>query len=186
MKEENIFLGFRKSKRIFLREVRNEDVNDAYYRWMNDGEITKYLESRYYPNSLESLKEYVNNNKNNDLNVFFAIVLKENKYHIGNIKLGPINWIHRFADVGIIIGEKNYWGKGYGTEAIKLVADYAFYTLNLNKLNSGCYAVNRASIKAFEKAGFAQEGVKKKQYFFEGKYIDDVQLGLLNNCSMEK
>jgi len=163
-----------------LREVRVSDVNDNYYRWMNDPEITQYLESRFYPNSMESLQKYVKRKLGNPDEIFLAIINKERDFHIGNIKIGPINWIHRVAEVGILIGDKTSWGKGYGTEAIGLVVKYAFNILNLHKLTAGCYNSNQGSLKAFQKNGFEIEGIRKKHNFHNGKYIDAILLGLLN------
>ena len=170
---------FLEGERLYLREVRPSDVSESYYRWMNDPEVTRHLESRFYPNSLEALREYVAGKTGDRDNVFLAIVLKEGDRHIGNIKLGPINWIHRFADVGLLLGEKDCWGKGYATEAIRLVVDYAFSKLNLHKLTAGCYDLNQGSIKAFQKAGFVVEGVRKQHYFCDAAYIDAVLLGML-------
>jgi len=170
---------FIEGDRIYLREVRPSDVNEDYYRWMNDSEVTQYLESRFYPNSLERLREYVASKLANHDIVFLAIVLKDDHRHIGNIKLEPINWIHRSAEVGIIIGDKSNWGKGYATEAIQLVVDYAFHKFNLHKITAGCYANNQGSLKAFGKAGFKVEGVRKEQFLWNGQYVDAVLLGIV-------
>ncbi len=179
MKSNKKFYPFLVGERIYLREVRLLDVNENYYRWMNDQEITQYLESHYYPNSMESLQEYVKTRLGNPNEIFLAIVAKDNDKHIGNIKLGPINWIHRIGDIGIIIGERDFWGKGYATEAIKLMVKYAFGTLNLHKITSGCYLLNEGAIKAFQNAGFDKEGVRKKHGYYKGKYIDSVLFGLI-------
>jgi RimJ/RimL family protein N-acetyltransferase len=170
---------FIEGKLIYLREVKISDCNEVYYRWMNDPDVTAYTESRFYPHSLEDLSEYVANINKDKNNVFLAIVLRKDNRHIGNIKIGPINWIHRFADVALIIGEKKCWGKGYATEAIRLVSDYAFNKLNLHKLTSGCYDVNKGSAKCFQKAGFYIEGQRKSQYFCNGAYVDAILLGML-------
>lgn len=159
------FYPFLVGDRLYLREVCLADVNEYYFRWMNDPEVTQYLESRFYPNSMESLLEYVKGFQGNKDNIFLAIVLKENHKHIGNIKMGPINWFHRLADIGIMIGEKDCWGKGYATEAISLLAEHAFRNLNLHKLTAGFYKTNQGSLKAFQKAGFEVEGVKKSTLF---------------------
>lgn len=98
--------------------------------------------------------------------------------HIGNIKLGPINWYHRNADVSLFIGEKYLWGQGYAREAIQLVTDFAFQTLNLNKLKAGCYAENLGSAKAFEKCGYEREGLLKGHIIDRGQEIDIILLGL--------
>jgi len=172
---------FIEGERIYLREIRPSDVNENYYRWMNDPEVTQYLESRFYPNSMEGLCEYVAGKLRDRDNVFLAIVLREGDRHIGNVKLGPINWIHRSADIGILIGEKDCWGKGHATEAIRLVVDYAFRKLNLHKVTAGCYSNNQGSLGAFEKAGFQVEGVRKEQFFSNDQYTDGVLLGIVRN-----
>ncbi len=172
--------AFIAGKQIYLRDVRLSDVNENYYRWMNDSEVTKYTESRFYPVSQEALEEYVKEKQKDKDSIFLAIIFKENHLHIGNIKLGPINWIHRLADIGIIIGEKDYWRKGCAAEAIRLISNYAFTTINLHKLTAGCYKDNSASGKAFEKAGFIGEGMRKAHLFYDGKYQDILQYGMIN------
>jgi ribosomal-protein-alanine N-acetyltransferase len=168
---------FVSGRRLYLREVRLEDVNENYYRWMNDPEVTRFLESRFFPNSLESLRQYVIGKQGDRNNVFLAIVLHEGDRHIGNIKLGPIDWIHRLGEVGILIGAKDCWGNGYATEAIRLLSDYAFNRLDLYKLTAGCYGNNEGSTRAFEKAGFVREGVRKEHFFCDGVRVDLILLG---------
>lgn len=171
---------FLKGNLIYLREVRLSDVNDSYYYWLNDPEVNQYLETRYFPRSKENIAEYVKSMDGNPNSVFLAICLVKNDLHIGNIKLGPINWVHRFADVSLVIGNKMYWRKGVATEAISLVTKFAFNSLNLHKLKAGCYADNTGSAKAFERVGFKREGILKKQWFFKGKFMDETLLGLVN------
>ncbi|MCG3110432.1 MAG: GNAT family N-acetyltransferase [Candidatus Manganitrophus sp. SB1] len=170
---------FLEGKRIYLREVRPSDVNERYYHWMNDPETTRFLESRFAPNAIENLRDYVAGKLGDRDNTFLAIVLKKKDRHIGNIKLGPIQWIHRIADIGLLIGEKECWGKGYATEAIQLVSDYAFNVLNLHKVTAGCYGSNGGSAQAFLKAGFVVEGVRKDQFYSNGSYVEDILLGLI-------
>lgn len=165
---------------IYLRKLTLDDCNDEYLSWMNDYDVVKYLESRFSKHSINSLKDFVSSVNNSDNNVIFAIIDKFSNKHIGNIKLGNINKAHNFADIGIIIGDKNYWGKGIATEAIKLVCNYAFNEVNLRKVIAGAYDVNIGSIKAFEKNGFKKAYVKKSSYFFENNYIDAIYLELYN------
>lgn len=172
--------SFIEGQRIYLREVSLADVDRDYCRWMNDAEITQYLESRFEKWSVKKLKDYVSKILKNPDYVFFAIISKDENKHIGNIKIGPINRIHNFADVGIVIGERSYWGKGFATEAIKLVVNYAFNTLNLHKLTAGVYANNVGSIKAFQKAGFLVEGRRKKHFSLDGNYVDGMLLGIIH------
>ncbi len=181
MKKKTRAPYFLESERLYFREIRLTDVNEKYCRWMNDPDVIAYLESRFYPNTPESLKNYVSGRINDPNSVFWAIVVKKGEQHIGNIKIGPINWIHRLADVGVIIGERAFWGKGYGTEAIKLASRYAFTILNLNKLTAGMYSCNISSLSAFKKANFTEEGIRKNNRFFNGKYVDEILLGITSS-----
>lgn len=165
---------------IYLRAVRLADVNDNYYRWMSSPEVTRYLESRFQLNSLERLREYVSAMSGDGDHLFLAIVLKDDERHIGNIKLGPINRMHSHAEIGVMIGEKDCWGRGYATEAIRVISDYAFRTLNLHKVTAGCYGLNQGSVRAFEKAGFKIEGVRPQHFCCDGEYTDHILLGMLN------
>lgn len=177
-------------KTIFLRPVVSSDANERYLSWMRDREVTKYLESRLQTRSIQNLRVYVNNVINDTHYAFFAIILKEDKIryifkrsdlHIGNIKMGPINQIHKFADIGIMIGDKDYWGKGIATEAIKLVTKYAFEVLKLHRLVAGCYSCNTASIMTFLNAGFLLEGILFDQYWCDDEYVDGILLGIVNS-----
>lgn len=165
---------------IYLRHMQPSDANEAYYRWMNDEEVNRFLESRFSVHTLENLRDYIASRRQSNNELFMAIVRKSDERHIGNIKLGPINEIHRFADIGIIVGEKDCWGKGCATEAIKLITDYSFRVLMLNKLTAGCYSSNRGSARAFEKAGFVSEGIRKSQYLCDNNYVDDWLYGMIN------
>lgn len=170
-----------KGKHIYLRKIKCSDVNKTYLSWMNDLVTTQYLESRFQKWTVKKLKDYlIEVNKNPDY-VFFAIILIKNNKHIGNIKIGPINRVHKLADIGIIIGDKTCWGKGYGPEAIRLVSKYAFSKLKLNKLTAGMYANNIGSYKAFLKADFTKAGVYKKHRFFKKSMIvDEILMEKLN------
>ena len=98
------------------------------------------------------------NDKNNYL---FAIIENCSNQHIGNIKLGPINFIHSYADISYFIGQKDCWGNGYASEAIRLLTNFGFKKLNLHKIRAGVYASNVASQKTLEKSG----------YKFEAKFL---------------
>ena len=177
MKNKNIKID---GDRIYLREVELSDVNQAYVDLLNDPEVSQFLETRYEVQTLDSVHEYVEQMIVNKHELFLAICLKENDKHIGNIKLGQINPIHKFAEVSLFIGGKDQWGKGLATESISILIIYAFSTLKLHKLTAGCYANNMGSLQAFRKAGFIEEGIWKSHYLFKGVYVDRVCLGIIN------
>ncbi|MFZ7133082.1 MAG: GNAT family N-acetyltransferase [Eubacteriales bacterium] len=167
--------GFLIGNKINLRKLTIVDATEEYLSWLNNYEVVKYTESRFFPQSIKEIERYIEN-CNNFNNVTFAIIDNEQKTHIGNIKLGDINWIHRYADIGLIVGNSTFWGRGIATEAIGLVADYGFKQLNLRKIVAGVYSKNIASQKAFEKNGFSISYKEKEKYFFEGEYIDGIVL----------
>ena len=166
--------------RLLLRRVRISDATSEYVSWLNDKEITRYLESRFKKPTKKSIQSYIGSINNNPLIHFFAIIRKDNRKHIGNIKLGPLNTHHNVADIGIMIGDRQSWGKGFATEAILLLSEYAFKVLKIHKLTAGAYANNIGSIKAFLKAGFIEEGRQRAHYKYQNSYIDCVFLAKWN------
>ncbi len=168
---------------IDLRQLTLLDVNQEYHSWMNDEEVTQFLEARFSDTSIEGIKGFVKSVLESNNNVFLAIIKKENNKHIGNIKLGPIDFNHKTAVLGIIIGDKREWGKGYGLEAIKLICQHGFEKLNLHKITAGCYENNLGSKKMFEKAGFVIEGIQKKQYRYKGEYVDKYLFGRIDTIN---
>jgi RimJ/RimL family protein N-acetyltransferase len=170
---------FLKGNKIYLRGVVPDDADSDYIKWMNDSNITQFLETGYFPSSASDLEDYISDIADNDDVLFLAIIDIQSEKHIGNIKLGPINWIHRRGDIGILVGEEDFWGQGIATEAIRLITSHAFNNLNLHKLTAGCYEENKGSKKAFEKVGFKEEGRREKHAHYDGSYTDSVYLGLL-------
>lgn len=157
-----------------LRPVRRDDVDGPYLAWMNDPEVTRYLESRFAPSTRDDLARYVEDVLQQSGVYFFAIVLKDGDRHIGNIKLGPVSIEHARGDVGIIIGEKDCWGLGYATEAIEALSRWAFAELGLAKITAGAYSVNEGSVGAFKRAGFVVEATLKDQYRCDGRLVDGI------------
>jgi len=177
--ESTEFKEYLETRRCCLRALTAYDVNEAYVCWMNDPRVSQYLESRFTPHSLQDLKVYVEKTNADPNSRLFGIFEKEAGLYIGNVKISLINWLHRHAELGILIGHKAFWGKGYATEVLAQIVDYAGSCLNLRKLTAGIYANNIGSIKAFEKVGFEREGIIREQYFFKGGYVDGIRLGIL-------
>ena len=93
--------------RIYLRNVELSDVNQVYVDWLNDPKVNQYLETRYDVQTIESVHKFVEKMVVKKDELFFAICLIEKDKHIGNIKLGPVNWLHLYADVSFFIGDKS-------------------------------------------------------------------------------
>ena len=166
-------------KNIYLRSLSLKDVTKDYLKWLQDKDVNFFLETRHEIQNLSKIKNYVTSCNNSNTSYLFGI-FTDLDVHIGNIKLGPIKEIHSIASISIFLGNKNYWGKGIGPEAIKILANFSFKELNLNKLIAGMYANNLHSLKAFEIVGFRKEGLRKKHYKLESNFIDIVEVGLLS------
>jgi RimJ/RimL family protein N-acetyltransferase len=164
--------------RLFLAPLREEHCTETYVAWLNDPAVSRFLETRHHVQTLESVRDFVSAVNARDNEHLFGIFLHEGRRHIGNIKVGPIHPYHRCADVSLFIGEKDCWGSGYASEAIVALSRYAFAELGVEKLCAGMYAPNAGSAKAFAKAGYAHEGVRRAQYMFEGKRCDIIIMGL--------
>lgn len=166
-------------ERILLRPVSRQDATLEYVSWLNDPETTRYMESGRRQESIESITEYIARYENREDVRFMAIVLKDRSRHVGNLKLEPINWTHRNAVLGIMIGDPRVRGKGIGTEAILLMLRYAFDDLKLHRISLGVTADNRPAIKCYQEVGFKEEGRCREAILRETGYIDSLCMAIL-------
>jgi RimJ/RimL family protein N-acetyltransferase len=166
-------------KKVYLRLLEESDIGDEYVEWLNDYEVTRYLETGQFPSSPEVIRTYLERFQDSTTDLIFAIVDTETDQHIGNVTLNRINWINRTADTGLIIGPKESRGKGYAFEAWSLILEYAFQRLGLRKIIAGAVVDNAASITILKKLGFKIEGTFRQEFLVDGEYKDGVRLGLL-------
>lgn len=138
---------------------------------MNDYEIVKYTESRFTKHTEESIKKFVTA-QNPITDIIWGIFNGKNDRHIGNIKLGNIHPIHKYADIGFVLEKKEFWGHGIMCESVKLICDYGFDNLGLHSIIGGVYEPNIGSRRVFEKNGFSLVGTDKQKMYFEGRFID--------------
>jgi RimJ/RimL family protein N-acetyltransferase len=165
---------------LVLRELDDSHAGEPYLGWLRDTEVTRYLEARFTSYDRERLAAYIRAENERANAVLFGIFRKPQGRLIGTIKLSQIRPEHRHCVVGLMIGDKSAWGRGYGTEAILMACGYAFETLRLHKVGAGCYSNNSASVRAFEKAGFRLEGRLPEDRMSEQGWIDKLWLGLIN------
>lgn len=167
-----------KTKSLYLRPLTSLDVTDKYISWLNNPNINQYLEIWNYTHTYDNVRSFVESINSKDNEFLFGIFLLNTDEHIGNIKVGPIKYYHLVADVSYLIGEESAWGKGYATEAIKAISEYAFKELGVNKLSASLYISNVGSGKALEKAGFLQEGHRIKHAVLKGQLEDIIEYGM--------
>ena len=166
---------------IRLKEITLSDVNKTYQKWMNDSEIFRFSKQSNKKHSLRQIKEFVLNKKKSKSEFLYKILIYENKKnkHVGNIKLGPINFENKTADISYFIGEKNYWGQGITTKAIKMIINLAKKKFKLKKLQAGHWEKNIASKKVLLKNKFKLEGILKSQIQTKKGRVDRYLYGLI-------
>jgi len=164
--------------RLFLKPLSNEFACKEYVNWLNDKKVNKYLESGG-DYTLKSLKHYLGDVENKP-KYFWAITLKSNSKHIGNIKIDPIHQLNRYGEYGILIGDRESWGKGFAQESSEAVLKYCFEKLKLNKINLGVSAKNHKAIKLYQKLGFETEGHYKNHILLDGDFLDSYRMAIFN------
>ena len=169
-------------ERIRLRAVERADL-PKFVEWLNDPEVRHGL-MVHLPFSLaeeEGWYEHMLKAPQVEHPLGIEIMLENGWELIGNCGLFKIDWRIRQAEFGIFIGAKRFWNQGYGTEALKLVIQHGFDTLNLNRVYLQVYENNPRAQRAYEKAGLTVEGRMREAHYDEGQYFDVMLMSILRS-----
>lgn len=175
------------SSRIFLRKMTSDDT-ELYHSWRNDVEVMKSTSTFLDIYHFEETRDFVNHViLGSQSSKSYIIIEKEFGKPIGITSLINVDYKNRNAECIIDIGDKNFWGKGYGAEAMKLLLNYSFLELNMNRLSLRVFSFNDRAISLYEKIGFQYEGRNRESIFREGEWHDIIHMGILqreyiNNC----
>ena len=167
-------------QRIRLRHIEREDL-PHFVAWLNDPEV-RYGLAMYLPLSQveeEHWFENVQKRERDEQPLVIEVKSQDGWTMIGNSGFFNIDWRNRDAELGIVIGDKTYWNKGYGTEVMRLLLHHGFTTLNLHRIFLRVFAENPRAIRAYEKAGFVHEGRMRQAEFRDGKYLDVLFMSVL-------
>jgi RimJ/RimL family protein N-acetyltransferase len=165
-------------KKVRIRAIEKTDI-DEIMNWINDPEVMQNLFMRY-PVSRFQEEKWIERTQDdsNPRNKVFAIETKDCVY-LGGIGLHAINWENSNAEVGIVIGKKEHWNKGYGTDAMMAILDFAFNQMNLHRVYLRVYEYNARGIRSYEKCGFKQEGTLRDDRYTDGEYHHTMMMGIL-------
>lgn len=166
-------------ERVYLSPITLEDTN-IYVKWLNDLEITDRINQSYKVCNEMSEKAWIEKTLSNELSNF-AIVNLEDDTLIGNCGINAVDHISRTATIGIFIGDKENRGKGYGTEALKLLIGFGFNYLNLRNIDLRVFDFNKNAIACYKKVGFKEYGRRHSAYFCNGKYHDVIYMEILSD-----
>lgn len=165
-------------KNIRLWPLERMDLQKNY-QWANDSELARLAGSTLIPKAFFEIEQWYNHCMADPEIQIFAIKLADGTY-IGNIELRDLDLRCGCAEIGIVIGESSYIGKGYGKDAIKTICHFAFEDIRLHRLYVKVLASNPRALKTFEDCGFHQEGIEREAFFQNGKYWNIHILGLLD------
>ena len=171
-----------KENHIFLKELRVRDVSTKYVNWLNDHQIVKFTQQNGKIANYKKVVKYVKEKKKSKYEFFYGIFIKQKKIgsskfniiHVGNIKIGPINFFHKHAAISYLIGEMNYWKKGIASIAIKKVVRIAKRRFFLKKILSYVHEANIASTKVLLNNKFILEAKLKKKLRYKNKRADEL------------
>ncbi len=168
---------FLTGERVYLRPLEKEDFNQLYV-WSNDPEI-RGLTGEVFPTSQDSIEEFQARLRTDNSRVWFGVVVKENDRLIGEAGLLRMFPAWRTTDLSLIIGDRTAWRKGYGTEAMQLLLEYAFGYLNFHRVAIGVVGSNQRALQFYEKVGFRREGIQRDGYYYDHHYQDFVMMSIL-------
>ena len=166
-----------KGKKIFLRAIDEIDLVELH-KWANDPEIWYLLGGWHFPSSLDYMKKWFESLKNDQLNQRFAIEAPEVGL-IGTANLVDIDWKNNHAFHGMMLGDKNIRGKGFGIDTIMTIMRYAFEELHLERLDGSMISYNDISLNIYQKkCGWKEEGRQRNWYFRKNRYWDKILVGI--------
>ena len=169
--------NFLENDSIYLRSVQVTDLEGNYKNWLNDPDVNFHNNHCRFPVSINQLTDYVQNKNTSSTDLFLAIIEKSNNIHIGNIILQNINWIDRSAEIAFLLGEKNYWSKGFMYSAGQLLINHAFTQLNLHRIYLATSSTNIGMQKLAIKLGFVKEGERIDAQYKNGNYNNIIEYG---------
>ena len=168
-------------EKVRLRPIERDGL-PRYVRWFADPEVRRHL-TIYLPFSLAQEEQWfgsLQGRLQRQETLVLAVETAEG-VHIGNIDLNRINWKDRHAELGIAIGEKTFWGPGYGADAVRAVLGLAFHEMNLHRVFLRVDVDNVRGIRCYEKAGLEREGVFRDVVFRESAYCDQYAMSILES-----
>jgi RimJ/RimL family protein N-acetyltransferase len=164
---------------VRLRLFQVSDISDTYISWLNDSEVVKYSNQRFLNHTFEMSYNYLKSFTGTD-NIYMAVEDKITKELYGSITAYKQSY-HGVADIGLMIGNKNSWGKGVGFEAWTLLMEFLLMQCDIRKVTGGSLKINTGMIRIMEKSMMTHEATRKKHELFNGEPVD-----ILYFCKFQK
>lgn len=160
---------------------RRRDLLPLYLQWINDFEVTRTLALGIQPVTWEAEEVWHERTSKGERDVVaFTVYERRTMRPIGNTDLRNIDHLHRTAEFGIMLGEKDCWGKGYGTETAALMLDYGFTGLGLHNIMLRVFTFNQRGVRAYTRAGFRVIGHRREAHRFGAHAYDVIYMDCLS------
>ena len=172
-------VGFLEGERTVLRAFDEGDV-EVWHSWFNDPLVTDGMNKGLYPNTREAQRHFLASMYSTKADLQLAIVHRATRRLIGTVGLHGIDFFNSTADISIVIGARDFWGQGFGKEAVAIMVQHAFQKLCLHKTTAGMFETNHGSRYLFESLGFRPEAVLREQAAWHGRRVDILRYGLLS------
>jgi RimJ/RimL family protein N-acetyltransferase len=170
-----------RGEKVYLGPLRVDDA-PRFAEWFADLEFLALLGTNPLRQmTLQTEQQWLEAQVKNENSYQFGIYTCSDNEIIGSAGLHAPHWRNRSAELGIAVGNKAFWGKGYGTEASRLVLNYGFWELNLHRISLLVYAYNHRAIRSYEKLGFVHEVVRREAVYRDGHYYDILVMSLLRH-----
>ncbi len=168
-------------EKVRLRAYKKEDISLAQ-ELLNEPDIRLNLAVPVpFPFTLEDEEKWYSGLTAMKDTYNFAIEDLETGLYLGGCGINAVDWKNSHATVGIFIGQEAYLGRGYGTDAMRVLVDFIFNEMNLNKIILNVFSFNERAVKSYKKCGFSVEGTHRQELFRGGRYHDNLHMGLLRS-----
>ena len=170
--------------RLRIIPFSEKHLTPCYIGWLNDPEVMCYSEQRHRSHTLESCRQYWQSFADTPHYFWAVTVVDPNIGHIGNMNT-YIDKSNSVADVGILIGDRSIWGRGYGLEAWVAVCNYLLHEVRIRKVTAGTQAINKGMLRLMERAGMVADGRRIRQCMVDGMEVDIIHAALFktNTCN---
>jgi RimJ/RimL family protein N-acetyltransferase len=159
---------------LYLRHPTRNDALGSWHEWLSDEETTRWLNMRHWPNSIEKQIKFFESLEADAGRLVLSIVDIESDKHIGVCSLSHINWVHRYCEIAIIIGDKSFRKGSHNLEAMNLLLRVAFRRLNMRNVKSAYALSNESSCVMHKVLRFKEVGRVPSLYWDRGNYVDEV------------
>ncbi len=165
------------TERFILRPLSEDDASDRYLAWLRDPDVNRNLMVEGEKQTIDDIRAYIRAH-DGETSILFGIFAKED----GELHIGTHSFRHhprdKRATVGVMIGDRDYWGQQVPLETRAAVLDYAFGSLGCQKVEAGCFSSNYPAVYNFKKQGWTLEGVLKRHRLIDGDFVDALQFAM--------